>query len=64
MGELWDKTAPYRISIGGEIRTVLGRRACYGNALELRLDRPLDGCTARRHTIAPCNLPAIAIVED
>lgn len=63
IGELYDKAAPYQISIGGEIRTVLGCRPCYGNALELRLNRPLCGYTSRRHTIAPCNLPTIAIVQ-
>lgn len=61
MNALWNTTGRTAI-IKGQTRIIVARRLCYGAAIQLTLNRPLDGCSSRLFTVEPSNLHTIVLL--
>ena len=60
MNSLWGSTGR-TVRIDGETRTIVRRRICYGASIQLKLDRPLKGCTSTLFTVGPSDLYRVLI---
>ena len=58
MNDLYNATGK-TLTIKGERRRVISVRVCYGQALELKLDAPLAGCTSPLFTADPTTINSI-----